>query len=243
MNAGSPVRFTYGISTDPKTACLGDYPLPNPVDEATGFWDFFQYVAADWTVTNTTSHATIGLVAASSTIPAGGVLGLVGGASSVSTDVAAIQVNPLNFYVADNTKAFWFECHLNAANASNEQLIVGIASSLATLAPTDGIYFAKAAGAATIDFVVRAASTSTTASAVTTLVAATNTKLGFYYDGRGGDIKVYVNDAIVARQTVLTNLPTATALGAGLAIKLSATAPTTAAYYTDFILAAQDRSY
>lgn len=237
---GTPTRFTYGVGTAKVNTTFGNFPLPNPIDEAVAFYDFNQYVAGDWTVTNTTSHATIGLVAASSTVPSGGVLGLVGGASSVSTDVAAIQANPFNFYFSTSNQV-WFEAELKLDVAANNLIILGLASSVATAAPTDGIYFSKSAGNATVDFIISKSSASTTQTSVATLSDATNVRLGFYFNGKDA-VDVFVNGAKVYSQTTLTNLPSSVALGPALAMKLAATAPTTAYAYTDYILAAQERN-
>lgn len=237
----APSRFPNGVTTVAVNTNLGMFPMPDPSEVVVCFNDFNQYVAGDWTVTNTTSHDTIGLVAASSTIPAGGVLGIVAGGSTTTSDIGAIQTNPLNFYFS-STQPVWFYAHLNTLNASNEQILLGITSSNATLAPSDGIYFNKAAGGATVDFVVRKSSTSTTQSAIATLTAATNVELGFYYNGKDA-VDVFVNEVKVYSQTVLTNLPTATALGPTIGMKSSATAPTSGGIYTDFILAAQGRSF
>lgn len=238
---GNPARFLSGISTAAFGTVFGNLPLPDETDICVDFEDFNQYVAADWTVTNTTSHYTIGLVAASSTIPAGGVIGLVAGGSTANTDVAAIQSTPLNFYFTSGQQV-WFAAHVRCANASNEAFMTGIGASAAALTPTDGIYFSKAAGAATVDFIVRASSTSTTASSVTTLAASTNTTLGFYYNGKDA-VDVFVNGVKVYSQTTLTNMPYSTAMAEFLAIKASATAPTSAAYYSDYLFAAQERSF
>ena len=238
---GNPTRFVNGVSTQAVGRNLGNFPLPDPSECCVDFEDFNQYVAGDWTVTNTTSHNTIGLVAASSTIPAGGVIGLVGGASSVSTDVAAIQATPLNMYFSTSNQV-WFYTHLKLDSATNNQVMVGIGSSAATVAPTDGIYFNKASGGATVDFVVRKSSTSTTVSSVATLTAATDVELGFYYNGKD-TVYAYVNEQCVGSTTTLTNLPAAVAMAPFIAMKLGAGAPTTATLYSDFLLAAQDRSF
>lgn len=237
----SPTRYPNGLSTNRRLTTFGQYPLPSRLDIVEDLEDFNQYVAADWTVTNTTSHNTIGLVAASSTIPSGGVLGLVAGGSTANNDYASVQANPLNIYFGTSSEV-WFETHLRCANASNEAFMTGIATSISTLAPSDGIYFSKAAAAATVDFVVRTSSTSTTQASVTTLVASTNTRLGFYYNGKNA-IDVFVDRVKVYSQTVLTNLPVSVAMGSMFGWKASATAPTSAAYYTDYILAAQSRTY
>jgi len=87
----SPTRFPAGVSTQAVGSTLGQFPLPDPTDICVDFHEFNEYVAGDWTVTNTTTHQTIGLVAG-----AGGLISTVGGASSVTSDIGAVQTNPLN---------------------------------------------------------------------------------------------------------------------------------------------------
>jgi hypothetical protein len=212
---------------------FGQPDLTTPIVD---FHDFNQYVAGDWTVTNTASHATVGLTAG-----AGGLLSLAGGASSVTNDIAAIISNPFDFNFA-STQQVWFYTGFKVTTAANDQIQLGLMAANSALTPTAGMYFNKAAGAATIDFVVRKSSTSTTQSAIATLVAGTFVRLGLYYNGKDS-VDVFVNDAKVYSQTVLTNLPTSTALGVGLGFKSAATAPTTSDLIVDFALAAQDRSY
>ena len=237
---GLVTNLPFGVGTASRDTTLGLFPVPDPTSVASFFDDFYQYAAGDWTVTNTTSHATIGLVAASSSVATGGVLELHGGASSATNDVAAIQASPLPFYFAA-TAELWFEAQIQLDVAANNLVLVGLSTSAATVAPSDGIYFSKAAGAATVDFVVRKSSTSTTQSAITTLANATGVKLGFYYNGVD-TIFVYVDGVLVYRQTTLTNLPSSVALGQMIAMKLAATAPTTAYLYSDYMLAAQSRA-
>ena len=124
------------------------------------------------------------------------------------------------------------------------------------MAPTDGIYFTKAAGASTIQFVVRKSSTSLAATAystgtttIATLANATTVELGWYYDGKG-NIDVFVNetkvcsvDVGVSSGTVAATFPQAVALGMGFGIKAAATAPTTGDIIVDFMLSSQDRTF
>lgn len=255
----SPTRFPAGVSTQAIGSTLGQFPLPDPTDMSVDFEDFFQYVAGDWTVTNTTSHQTIGLVAGN-----GGLISTVGGASSVTSDIGAIQANPLNFNIATNattatappTQVAWFYCAFKATTAANDQLQIGVSASNAALTPTSGIYFNKAAGSAAITFVVRKGSASLAATAyssgtttVATLVDATYIKLGWYYDGKG-NIDVFVNDAKVcsvdvgvSTGTMVATFPNATNMGMGFGCKAAATAPTTADMIVDFMLSAQTRPY
>lgn len=232
----TPTRYPNGLSTQKVNQTLGMYGQPDPTDPITDFNDFQQYVAADWTVTNTSSHATIGLTAG-----AGGLISLAGGSSSVTNDIAAIISNPLDFNFTSGQQV-WYYVGFKATTAINDQIQLGLTTANAALTPTAGIYFNKAAGASTIDFIVRKSSTSTTQSAVATLVDATFIRLGFYYNGKDA-VDVFVNDSKVYSQTVLTNLPTSTALAAATGLKASATAPTTSDLIVDFTMAAQDRSY
>lgn len=255
----SPTRFPSGVSTQAVGSTLGMYPRINPTEACEDFNEFFNYVAADWTVTNTTSHDTIGLVAG-----AGGLVSIVGGASTVSTDVGAIIANPLSFNLQANavsatyppTAKAWFYTAFKATVAANDQLQVGVTAANAALTPTDGIYFNKAAGSSAITFVVRKGSASLAATAystgtttVATLVSATFIKLGWYYDGNG-NIDVFVNDAKVcsvnvtsSTGTVVATFPQATALGQGFGMKASATAPTTADMVVDYMMTSQTRPY
>jgi hypothetical protein len=251
----APTRFPAGVSTQSSQQTLGMFPFPDPTDAAMDFEEFFQYVAGDWTVTNTTSHQTIGLVAG-----AYGIISTVGGGSSVTADIGAIQTNPLNFNLPNNpngsslnpSQQAWFYTAVKATTALNDLLVVGVSSSNATAAPTDGIYFQKAAASAAITFVVRKSSSSLAATAystgsttVATLADATWIRLGWYYDGNGY-IKVFVNDAMVclvdvggSTGTAVATFPKATALGMGFACKAAATAPTTADLVCDFMMTAQ----
>ena len=255
----SPTRFPQGVSTQGVGMQLGMYPLPDPTEVATAFYDFYQYVAGDWTVTNTSSHATIGLVAG-----AGGVVSAVGGGSSVTSDIGAIIAAPLNFNIPNNavsssyppTAQAWFYCSFKATTALNDQLQIGLTAANAALAPSDGIYFNKAAGSAAITCVVRKGSASLAATAystgtttVATLVDATYIELGWYYNGKGY-VDVFVNEAKVCSIDVggstgalVATFPNATALGPGFGCKAAATAPTTADIVVDFMMAAQSRPY
>jgi hypothetical protein len=255
----SPTRFPSGISTQAVGRILGQFPLPDPSEIVLDFADFNRYAAGDWTVTNTTSHQTIGLVAG-----AGGLVSTVGGASSVTSDIGAIIVNPLNVNIPVNatssslppTAEAWFYCAFKTTTALNDQLQIGVTAANAALTPADGIYFNKAAASAAITFVVRKGSANLAATAystgtttVATLANATFTELGWYYNGKGyidvfvNEVKVCTVDVGGSTGTVAATFPQAVALGAGFGCKASATAPTTADMVVDFMLAAQSRGY
>jgi hypothetical protein len=254
----TPTRLVNGVTIAPKGTALAKFRTPVAFDTSTYFNDFFDYAAADWTVTNTTSHGTAALTAG-----AGGLMSLAGGASSVTNDIVAIIDNPLSFNLPVNasssskppTAQAWFRGTMYATTAANDQLQIGVTSANSALTPADGIYFNKAAGSAAITFVVRAGSASLAATAystgtttVATLADATKTRLDWHYDG-DGYVEVYVNDAMVCRVNVggstgavVATFPQAVAMGAGFGIKAAATAPTTGNLVVDYLLVAQDRS-
>jgi len=253
----APTRFPGGLTNVASGFNLGSFPQLDPTKVCQDFEDFNNYAAGDWTVTNTTSHATIGLIAG-----AGGLAQVIGGGSSVTNDIGAIIANPLNFNLPANADGAtllppnqaWFMGSMRATVALNDQLQMGVTSANATLAPTDGIYFNKAAGSAAVTFVVRKGGASIAATAystgtttVATLANATAVRLGWYYNGKG-TIFVFVNNAMVCSVDVgaSTNLvaatfPQATAMGAGFGIKAAATAPTTGNIIVDYMLTSQTR--
>lgn len=239
---GNPTRFKSGVNNSYVGQPMANYPQMDPTQGLMeDFEDFNQYVAGDWTVTNTTSHFTIALAAG-----AGGLLAATAGGSAVSTDIAAIISNPLNFnFTKASTTAMgnqvWFRTRFQVATALNDLLVLGLTSANATAAVSDGIYFTKAAGSASISFVVAKGSTATTQTAIATLVDATYIDLAYYYNGKD-TITVFVNGKAVYSQTTLTNIPDATALGLGAAMKVAVTSPTTAVLTLDYLFGAQEIS-
>jgi len=233
---GTPARFSNGVNNVSAIASSRNLPVPNPLVIASETNDFHRYTAADWTVTNTTTHYTIGLVAAAAARPGGGWLGIVAGGATVNTDVGAVQINPLSTYFT-TSQEMWFEAKILLANATNEQVMIGVGASAAAVAPTDGIYFSKAAGSTSIDFTIRAGSSSTTASAVGT---ATTSAMRFaaYYNGKDA-VDAYIDGVKVYSQTTLTNLPASVVMGMFAAIKAGATAPTGAGLYVDYLSVSQ----
>lgn len=169
---GAPVRYPAGVSTTPKGLTFGDYPFPLTPNIAQYFNDFFQYVAADWTVTASTG--TTALVAGN-------------GGRILQTTAASAgdgQFNLKNPTHIQFTPGFplWF-CWMGQVGDNASDVRVGLLSTGAPFAATDGVWFDKANGSDNVNFTMRVASVSTTVAAVTTMPAATDIALGFYYDG------------------------------------------------------------
>ena len=229
----TPTRYPSGISTQAVGRNLANYPMPDPTKAFTHFDDFIRYAAAEWTVGTGVNAGT-----AAATAAKGGAILLTTAAVSTA-DYESLAANPATFNFA-STDQVWFYTRLQASEVTASIILAGLTAGAlgATLAPTDGIYFKKNAAAATIDLVLTKASTSTTLASVATLTAATNIKLGFYYNGKDA-VDVFVNEVKVASQSTLTNLPTATALTTGFGIVNGAAAAKT--LQVDFTLGAQDR--
>lgn len=175
----SNTRFPYGLTNVSEVDLFADMVQPDPTLFHTYFNDFDTYVAGDWTVTETDAAATQALTAGD-----GGLLLITN--TAADNDLVALQKNPAAFTFTAGKKTF-FRCRFKVSDATQSDLVFGLQVVDATpLDVTDGIYFLKADGAATVDFICRknASTGSTTASAVATMVDDTFIELGFYYDGQ-----------------------------------------------------------
>jgi hypothetical protein len=189
----TPTRFIKGVSTSARNTVLGNLPIPNWLDPRIYLNDFDDYTAGNWTTTTTTG--TNALVAAP-----GGVLRL--STAATSSDIQHIAKLPASFNLVAGNQ-FWFTCSISV-NDNISGFIAGLQAGGTAFAPTDGIYFQKVTGSANVDFVIRRASTSTTLTAVTTIVAAAQTSFGFYYDGKQNPTIYAFSSTPVAAQNPLT---------------------------------------
>lgn len=192
-----PVRFPTGVSTAAKGSTLELYPAPDPTKVYTFFEDFTNYVAADWTITNTQA-CTEALVANE---PFGA---LIITNTTADNDVCQLQKVEETFTIAVGKKA-WFKTRFKINETIESDVNVGLIvldASLVASAPTDGIFFTKADGAATVVATCRSAATVTTVStsALATMVDDTYIVLGWFYDGLG-EVKCFVNDVHIASMT------------------------------------------
>jgi hypothetical protein len=175
----SNTRFPYGLTNVGETDLFSDMVQPDPTLFHTYLNDFDTYTAGDWTVTETDAAATQALTAGD-----GGLLLITN--TAADNDLVALQKNPAAFTFTAGKKTF-FRCRFKVSDATQSDLVFGLQVVDATpLDVTDGIYFVKADGVATVNFICRkdASTGSTTASAVATLADDTFVELGFYYDGQ-----------------------------------------------------------
>lgn len=240
----STSRLTQGLSIQPKGQLLGELPLPNPVRLHGYFNDFDQYVAGDWTVTTTTG--TSALVAAN-----GGVLRQTTSASS--NDIQGNQKLPAAFAFVAGAQ-LWFGVLVTAAANATSVLRAGLMTGGTVLAPTDGVYWSKAAAGAW-DFNVKTGGATTTLAGIGgTPTDAVPLALGFYYNGStsnptlyaysstGMTLPSFAGSAIntggaIVGSPVLTNLP-ASLLAPTIAIQTSTAAIKTVDW--DYLVAANE---
>lgn len=222
-------NFPNGVTNAPEAGPLGSYVAPDPSSAHTWFDDFDNYTSSEWTVTESDSSATQSIVAGD-----GGLLALVN--SSVDDHLDAIQWTNETFRF-ETGKKLWAKAKFKVSDATQSDLVVGLQITDATpLAVTDGVFFRKDDGSATLNLVVCKNSTETV-TAVTTMVDDTFVVVGFAYDGVSA-IAAYVNDASVA-VSATTNMPDDEDLAPSFAVQNGAGAAKTLT--VDYALFAKDR--
>lgn len=228
----APVRYPGGINNalrgaDPR-GIYRNLPTLVPHRVAEYFNDFYDYAAGDFTITQT--GGTAALVDGD-----GGQIALV--ASTGGTDSIFLQHPKLSWY-PEAGKQMWFSTRLKMDAVTTGNMIIGlVAQDTTPLTNTDGIYFTKpTAGTGAIDFIVRGSSTSTTASAVTTLAANTFTRLGFYYNGKDG-VEYFV-DGLKIGTSAITTLPSA---GLTLTLGVAATSVVARTLTLDYTYVSKER--
>jgi len=175
-------RFPNGVTNVAETDIFADLTRSDQTQYHTYFNDFDTYTAADWVVTETQAGATQTQAAGD-----GGWLVLTN--SAADNDLNALQLGTSgqigSFSFTAGKKAF-FKARLKVSDATASYVVVGLQVADTTpLDVTDGVYFLKTKGAATVDIICRKNATtgSTSASAVATMVDDTFITLAYYYDG------------------------------------------------------------
>lgn len=229
----TPTRFPQGVTNASPGTALGRFLAPDPGRMHVWFDDFDKYTAADWII-NTTEAGTGSATEAISNAD-GGVLLIT--TDDADDDNDFFQWAKETFKFASGKK-LWFKIRFQTSEATQSDLAFGLQITDTTpLAVTDGVYFRKDDGDANIDFVVVKDSTATTATAASTLTAATWTELAFYYDGQSS-ITAYKDDVPIAT-SVTTNLPDDEELTVSFAIQNGSAGAKTLSI--DYILVAKER--
>lgn len=183
------MRIPAGITNVRPTDPLGMFGMLDPTKWIVYFNDFHTYTAGDWTITAVGSGST--------------ALTDVNGGAILITNAAADDDSRFHqkvgegFLLAANKRAF-FKARFKVSDATQSDVVIGLQVTDTTpLAVTDGIYFLKADGAATIDFICRkdASTGSNSDAAIASLVSDTFITLAFYFDGVSS-VKYWVDDVL-----------------------------------------------
>jgi hypothetical protein len=189
----TPTRFTNGLTTVPKANPLGFYGLPDPTEWHEFFNDFDTYVAANWTVT------VVGTGTAALTNLDGGALLLTN--SAADNDAIQLQKVGESFALTAGKRAF-FKARFKVSDATQSDLLIGLCVTDTTLmgatagaGVTDGIFFSKDDGVATLDVQCQKNATTgqTRAASIATMANDTFLTVAWAYDGKS-DVAYYVND-------------------------------------------------
>lgn len=227
-------NFPDGVTNNFEYVFNGPMTFLDPTLFHTYWNDFDAYVAGDWVVTLIGAGGTAALTAGN-----GGLLLIT--SDVLDDDGVVLQKTPAGFAFSA-TKKCWFAAKFAASKATQSDIQFGIVIVDTTpLDATDGIYFQKDDGAATIDVYARKDATtgSLKATNVGTLAAATQTIWQFYYDGAGK--LFYGIDGRVIGQLAVTSayLPDATNLTVSMCLKNGEAGAQTLT--VDYILAAMER--
>ena len=231
---GTPTRFTSGVGTAKKNTNTGFYGMPDPTKWITYFNDFTEYVAGDWTITTTEAGSGDATEALAST-SAGGLLLITN--DDADNDLDFLQLKTEAFKFVAGKKSF-FKARFAVSDATQSDFVMGLQITDTTiLAVSDGVYFMKDDGDASLDFHVEKDGSDTTASAIATVSDATMLVAGFYYDGKSA-IEYYVDDVKLGT-SVTTNLPDDEELAVSFGIQNGAAAAKTMT--VDYIFVSQER--
>ena len=198
--------------------------------------DFNQYVAADWTVTETQAAATQALTAG-----AGGLILLTN--SGANNDVNQIQKNPANFAFTSGKRA-WVGARFQLSDATNSAFAVGLqnvsADGTVLSNATDGLFFLKPTAAAALVGYFRQDNSTGSANSATlaTLADATSVTVEAYWDGKTSVI-FGVNGVVVDQIDVTSSMIPNANLALVACVKNGAVAAKTATI--DYLFAAVER--
>ena len=200
-------HFRNGVSNQIPGNPLFEYPYLDPFKYYSYTNDFFTYHADEWTIT--TTEAGGGDATEALTSQAGGALLITNDAADDDLDFLQLKGEAFKYVAGKN---LFFKAKFKVSDATQSDFVMGLGITDTTpLDTTDGIFFIKADGAATMDHLIEKNNSATTNSSVATISDDTFVTVAFHYDptGNGGDgsVRIFIDDALVAEETTLTNIP------------------------------------
>lgn len=226
----SNTRFPNGVTNVGEDSLFAAMGQLAPTKFHTYWEDFDYYTAANWTVTETQAGATQALADGD-----GGLLLLTN--SAADDDLCALQKVGESYRFAAGKQLF-FEARFKVSDATQSDIVMGLQITDTTpLDVSDGVFFIKPDGAATVNFLVEKNNTATTASAVATMADDTFIRLGFWYDGVAS-VYYFVN-GVLGGKSATTNLVDDEDLTVSFAIQNGEAAAKTMT--VDYIFVAKER--
>ena len=195
-------HFTSGVTNVSGDGTLGKLKSPAPHKYHQYFNDFDTYLASDWTITTTED----GTGSASEALADGdgGVLLVTNAAGDNDHDFFQLVKEGFKY---ETGKQIGFNIRFKTSDATQSDIVAGLQLTDTTpLDVTDGIFFLKSDGAATISFIVEKDSTQSTLTLPNSLADDTFMTLGFIYDPKDQKFHVFQNN-VLAGTVVSTNAP------------------------------------
>lgn len=197
INNNEITRFPNGVNNSQLDKIFSSMPFLDPTKFHSYDDDFDQYVAADWTVTETQAGATQALTAGD-----GGQLSLVN--TAADDDVNQIQKLPAAFLPVIGKRLF-MQCRFSVSDLVQSDVAVGLinASADATVLANsvDGLFFLKADGANSVSVYSRQDNTTGSVTAVVGALVAGFNDLALYYNG-GDRVYYALNGTVLGYLTV-----------------------------------------
>ena len=228
-------HFTSGVTNVGTDSTLGKLKAPAPHKYHQYFNDFDTYLASDWTITTTED----GTGSASEALADGdgGVLLVTNAAGDNDHDFFQLVKEGFKF---ESGKQIGFHVRFKTNDATQTDIVAGLQLTDTTpLDVTDGIFFLKSDGAATISFIVEKDSTQSTLTLPNSLADDTFMTLGFIYDPKDQKFHVFQNN-VLAGTVVSTNAPDDEELTLSFGIQNGAAAAKTLS--VDYIGAHKERT-
>tara|TARA_R100001129_G_scaffold175836_1_gene149205 strand:+ start:207 stop:917 length:711 start_codon:yes stop_codon:yes gene_type:complete len=228
-------HFTSGVTNVSGDGTLGKLKSPAPHKYHSYFNDFDTYLASDWTITTTED----GTGSASEALADGdgGLLLVTNAAGDNDHDFFQLVKEGFKY---ESGKQLGFHIRFKTNDATQSDIVAGLQlTDTSPLDVTDGIFFLKSDGAATISFIVEKDSTQSTLTLPNSLADDTFMTLGFIYDPKDQKFHVFQNN-VLAGTVVSTNVPDNEELTVSFGIQNGAAAAKTMS--VDYIGAYKERT-
>ena len=228
-------HFTSGVTNVGADSTLGKVKAPAPHKYHSYFNDFDTYLASDWTITTTEGGS--GNASEALTDGDGGLLLITNDDADNDHDFFQLVKEGFKY---ETGKQLAFNIRFKTSDATQSDIVAGLQLTDTTpLDVTDGIFFLKEDGAATISFIVEKDSTQSTLSLPNSLADDTFMTLGFVYDPKDQKFHVFQNN-VLAGTVVSTNAPDDEELTVSFGIEIGAAADKTLT--VDYVGAMKERT-